>query len=128
MFKKIAFYTIVFTLVGTISFFVQSYLLPGMDMEYLSLLKKAYQFHFVFSLLLVILFEVLSITKKMVDQLGFIYMALLVFKIVLFATIFYPQLIGDELLPVFQRAMILIPILIFLTLEVYFVSKTIQKK
>lgn len=128
MLKKIVLYIIVFTLVGAISFFIQSALLGNPGNDFHLLLKKSYTFHFFFSLTLVLAFEFLSKVKKMIDQLGFIYIGLLVFKIVVFSAMFQRQLMGDELLPHFHRAMILIPILIFLTLEVIFVSKILRKK
>ena len=114
--------------VGTISFFTQTALLNEMGSDFLELLKKSYLFHFLFSLLLVIAFQILSNSQKVFEQLGFLYIGMLVFKIVVFTAIFFPQLMGDQPLSHFYRAMILIPIFIFLTLEVIFVSKILRKK
>ena len=55
-------------------------------------------------------------------------MGMLVFKIVFFAAMFFPQLMGDQPLPQFYRAMMLLPVFIFLTLEVIFVSKIMREK
>ncbi|PIB23409.1 DUF6168 family protein [Maribacter sp. 4G9] len=126
--KKIVLYIIVFTVVGAISFFAQTSLMGAVDSDFIPLLKKSYLFHFLFSLVLVISFLMLSNIQKFFEQLGFLYIGLLVFKIVFFTTMFFPQLMADQPLPHFYRAMILIPIFIFLTLEVIFVSKIIHKK
>ena len=126
--KKIVLYIIVFTLVGAISFFIHNTLLGNVDLSFRLLLEKAYVFHFLFSLVLVVVFDILSKVKKLVGQLGFLYVAMLVFKIVVFTAMFYPQLMGGQILPHFYRAMILVPIFIFLTLEVIFVSKIMHEK
>lgn len=128
LFKKLGLYIIVFTLVGTISFFIQTSLVRELGSDFLGLLEKSYLFHFLFSLCLVMTFQLLSRIQKIFEQLGFLYIGLLVFKIVVFTAIFLTQLMGDEPLPHFYRAMILIPIFIFLTLEVIFVSKIMHKK
>ncbi|KAA2219219.1 MULTISPECIES: DUF6168 family protein [Maribacter] len=127
MFRKILLYTIVFTMVGTISFLGQTVLMD-LETDFLQLLEQSYIFHFFFSLLLVIAFQILSKNQKVFEQLGFLYIGMLVFKIVVFTAMFFPQLMGDQPLPHFYRAMMLLPIIIFLTLEVIFVSKIMREK
>lgn len=117
-----------FTLVGAVSYFLHSLFFQDDGLEIKLLLQKTYLFHFLFSLLLVIGFEILSKQRKIFEQLGFIYIGLLVFKIVLFTAMLFPQLMGDQTLPRIYRAFILIPIFIFLSLEVFFVSKIMQRK
>lgn len=127
MFKKILLYTIVFTVVGTISFLAQTVMMD-LETDFLQLLEQSYIFHFFFSLLLVIAFQILSKNQKVFEQLGFLYIGMLVFKIVVFTAMFFPQLMGDQPLPHFYRVMMLLPIFIFLTLEVIFVSKIMREK
>lgn len=117
-----------FVLVGTTSYFIHLFLLGEINIDFQALLKKAYTFHFGFSLVLLTIFRVLARYNKLFEQLGFIYMALLVVKIVIFASLFYPQLLGDNLLPRFYRASLLIPVIVFLPLEVIFISKIMQGK
>ncbi len=128
MLKKIIIYTVVFLVVGTTSFFLQIYLLGDANTNFFSTLKKAYIFHFCFSLVLLMCFRVLANYDKLFQQLGFIYMGLLVIKIVVFASYFYPQLLGKDALPRFYRASLLIPVIVFLLLEVVFISKIMQGK
>ena len=95
---------------------------------FIPLLQKAYVFHFCFSLAMLIIFQWLARSNRVFDQLGFIYMGLLVFKIVVFTTLFYPQLLGEDLLTRSYRASLLIPVIVFLPLEVIFISKLMQGK
>ncbi|MFS4466292.1 DUF6168 family protein [Maribacter sp. 2210JD10-5] len=127
MFRKIILYVIVFTLVGTISYFIHSLFTRGQTILN-GLLFKAYLFHFAFSLLLVVAFKLLENMPKLFEQLGFIYLGALVFKIVVFAMMLYPQLFGDQLLPYPERASLLIPVFIFLMLEVFFIVKILRKQ
>ena len=113
-------------MVGTISFFGQMFLMD-LETDFLQLLERSYIFHFFFSLLLVITFQILSKNQKVFEQLGFLYIGMLVFKIVVFTAMFFPQLMGDQPLPHFYRAMMLLHIFIFLTLEVIFVSKIMRE-
>ncbi|WP_394370071.1 DUF6168 family protein [Zobellia roscoffensis] len=117
-----------FILVGATSFFLHQFLLTDNNLEFNELLQKAYIFHFVFSLSLIIAFHLLSKREKFFTQLGFIYMGLLVFKIVAYTALCYPQLMGDQYLPRFYRASLLIPVFVFLALEVFFVSKIMQRR
>lgn len=128
MLKKIGRYTVVFLLTGATSYFIHLFLLGETETGFIALLKKSYTFHFGFSLVLLIIFQVLARFYRLFEQLGFIYMALLVVKIVIFAGLFYPQLLGDNLLPRFYRASLLIPVIVFLPLEVIFISKLMQGK
>lgn len=127
MIKNILIILVVFIFVGTTSYFIHLYTLVDYG-TFKPLLKSAYLFHGFFSLGLLILFTILAQFKNFFDQLGFIYMGLLVFKIVIFASLFYPQLLGDNLLPQFYRASLLIPVIVFLPLEVIFISKLMRSK
>ncbi|MUH35098.1 hypothetical protein D9O36_04530 [Zobellia amurskyensis] len=117
-----------FILVGTASFFLHEFLLTDNNLGFNSLLKKAYIFHFIFSLSVIISFQLLSKNEKVFVQLGFIYIGLLVFKIAAYTAMCYPQLMGDQYLPRFYRASLLIPVFVFLGLEVFFVSKIMQRR
>ncbi|WP_432422804.1 DUF6168 family protein [Zobellia alginiliquefaciens] len=128
MIKQIVQYIVVFILVGATSFFLHQFLLTDDNLDFNELLQKAYIFHFVFSLSVIIAFQLLSKSEKVFVQLGFIYMGLLVFKIAAYTAMCYPQLMGDQYLPRFYRASLLIPVFVFLVLEVFFVSKIMQRR
>ncbi|SIS38009.1 hypothetical protein SAMN05421766_101222 [Zobellia uliginosa] len=128
MVKQLVQYIVVFILVGTASFFLHQFLLADDNLGFNTLLQKAYIFHFVFSLSVIIAFRLLSKSEKIFVQLGFVYIGLLVFKIAAYTAMCYPQLMGDEHLPRFYRASLLIPVFVFLCLEVFFVSKILQRE
>lgn len=128
MLKKIIIYIVVFLFVGTTSYFSHIFLLGEANTNFFSTLKEAYVFHFCFSLVLLICFRLFSKKEKLFEQLGFMYMGLLVFKIIVFVIYFYPQLLGEDALPRFYRASLLIPVIVFLLLEVIFISKIMQGK
>lgn len=128
MLKKILLYLVVFTMVGATSYFVHTTLLGREHFELKQLLYKAYLFHAIFSLSIIIAFQLLSNFDKVYAQLGFIYMGLLVFKIMVFTILFYPQLMGNQTVSRFYRASILIPVAIFLIMEVLFVTKILRRK
>ena len=117
-----------FLFVGTTSYFLHLSFLEEKDEFFIPFLQKAYIFHFSFSLILLISFSILAQFDKFFEQLGFIYMGLLVFKIVIFAVLFFPQLLGENLLSHFYRASLLIPVIVFLPLEVIFISKIMRGK
>jgi hypothetical protein len=113
---------------GTTSYFLQSLFLGEGDASLIPLLQKDYIFHFSFSLILLIFFQIFSNDEKIFAQLGFIYIGVLVFKIIVFAVVFYPQLLGENMLSRYYRASLLIPVIVFLPLEVIFISKLMQGK
>ncbi|WP_420828574.1 DUF6168 family protein [Maribacter huludaoensis] len=128
MLKNITLYIVVFTVVGATSYFLQNLALLDPPTYLGPLLIKAYTFHFLFSLTLVIIFLIASKNNSFFEQLGFIYMGVLVFKITIFAALFYPYLLGELIMPQIYRGGLLIPVIIFLFLEVFFISKIMRKK
>ncbi|MEP1015738.1 DUF6168 family protein, partial [Maribacter dokdonensis] len=71
MLKNIILYIVVFTVVGATSFFLQDQLLSNAEPYFIPLLKKAYTFHYVFSLVLVIIFFIAAKNNSFFQQLGF---------------------------------------------------------
>lgn len=128
MLKKIIIYIVVFVLTGATSYLLHIFLLGKGNEHFITNLQKAYFFHFLFSLVLLIGFEITARSDTFFQQLGFIYMGLLVLKILVFTIGFYPELLGDNMLPRFYRASLLIPVIVFLSLEVFFISKIMQVK
>ncbi|WP_425593894.1 DUF6168 family protein [Maribacter stanieri] len=128
MFKNIILYIVVFTVVGATSYFLQNFVLSTPPSYFGPLLIKAYSFHYLFSLTLVIVFLIASKNKSFFEQLGFIYMGMLVFKLTLVAAIFYPYLLGELVMPQLYRGLLMLPAIIFLFLEVFFISKIMGNK
>lgn len=91
-------------------------------------LQKVYLFHLGFSLLICFNFQLLSAVDKIFPQLGFIYLASLVIKIMVFAIIFYQSIFKQENLSQIARVSLLIPTVIFLSTEAFFVIKILNQK
>lgn len=121
-------YIVVFVLTGATSYLLHVFMLGDGNEPLLVNLQKAYFFHFLFSSVLVIAFEITARSDTFFQQLGFIYMGLLVLKILVFTIGFYPELLGDSLLPRYYRASLLIPVVVFLSLELFFISKIMKAK
>ncbi|SIQ05208.1 DUF6168 family protein [Maribacter ulvicola] len=128
MLKNILLYSVVFTAVGATSYFLQNLALLDPPSYFGPLLIKAYTFHFLFSLALVIIFLIASKNNSFFEQLGFVYMGALIFKITIFAALFFPYLLGELVMPQIYRGAMFIPVIIFLFLEVFFISKIMRKK
>ena len=126
--KTVLLYIVVFTFVGATSYFLHDFLLNDTDAGFNSLLEKAYLFHGIFSLSVIIAFRLTADFDSIFPQLGFIYIGSVVVKIMVFTMMFYPQLMGDQAISRFYRASLLVPIAIFLILEVLFVIKILHGK
>ncbi len=68
-----------------------------------------------------------SLKKSLQPQLGFIYLPTLFIKGILFFIIFQSSVFGLDVLSIVERLNLLIPLFLFLGLEVYFVVKIISK-
>ena len=91
-------------------------------------LRKVYLFHLGFSLLVCSNLQLISTVNKLSEQIGFIYLATLVLKIILFSIIFYQPIFKEENLVQSARISLLIPAIIFLLTEVIFVAKILNKR
>tara|TARA_R110000868_G_scaffold243187_1_gene499129 strand:+ start:951 stop:1262 length:312 start_codon:yes stop_codon:yes gene_type:complete len=90
-------------------------------------LKAVYLFHAIFSTVICVLFLFLAKTKKFKDQLGFIYLGTLFLKIIFFAIIFHNLIFNNLVLSTLERVSLLIPVVLFLSFEVLFVSKILKR-
>lgn len=123
------------TLLFLIIFIPLFYLSLNIHQNYLDILnvilpfslKKVYLFHLVFSLLVCLNFKIFSTVDNILPQLGFIYLVSLILKIILFALIFYQPIFKEENLFIEARISLIIPMALFLFIEVFFVLKIINK-
>lgn len=74
-----------------------------------------------------ILFEILSNVDSQKSQLGFIYLPTLFLKGLLFLIVFKSTIFNLETLTTAERFNLLIPLLLFLGLEVFFMIKILKK-
>ncbi|WP_430410825.1 DUF6168 family protein [Kordia sp.] len=125
--KEILVYMLVFGMVFFLGDFIHNYYIQNQEISLGFSLRNMYAFHAFFSLQLCIIFALLSNNKKINPQLGFIYLASFVLKIIAFCAIFYNPLFTVEKLSSIQRISLLIPMFIFLIIEVYFIIKIINR-
>lgn len=80
------------------------------------------------SLLLCIVFNILSQIKNTSQQLGFLYLFTLVIKVGCFALLFKNSVLALPNLTKIERLNMLIPLFVFLFLEIFFISRLLMDK
>lgn len=128
MIKKIAFYLLSFIVVFAIAFKTQSYVLETLNIELRYSLLKVHLFHCVLSFIICASFLFFSNNEKWASQLGYIYIFTFISKFLFFAVAFKESLFELENLSKTESLNLLIPLFLFLFLEVYFIAKILNKK
>ena len=128
MSKQLFFQFSIFFALYFTSFFLHEFTLEKLEIEIAFSLKKVYLFHLGFSLLICVNFTIFSTVDKIFQQLGFIYLATIFLKIVVFNVIFYNPIFSKENLDFASRISFFIPMIVFLSTEAVFVVKILNKK
>ncbi len=128
MIKNSIKYALIFSVLLLIGYRLHSYVLEDEDILLPFSLLNVYRFHAVVSLLICLVIEVFSRQQKYHDQLGFIYLGALVFKIVIFSIVFNGVLFTDQNLSKTESISLLIPLAIFLLTEVYFITQILKRE
>ena len=126
MAKNLITYILVFASVGVLSYLLHNNFIEEKNISLPFSLKKVYLFFVLFSLVICSLFKIGSVINKIKEQLGFIYLGTIIFKITVFAVIFYKSVFEVDLSNA-QRIALIIPMAIFLFIEVFFVAKILNK-
>ncbi|MAB48756.1 MAG: hypothetical protein CMC05_09010 [Flavobacteriaceae bacterium] len=126
MVKNLVTYILIFTIVGVSTYLLHNNFIEEKNISLPFSLKKVYLFFVLFSLVICFLFKVGSVINKIKEQLGFIYLGTIIFKIIVFAVIFYKSVFEVDLSNA-QRIALIIPMAIFLFIEVFFVAKILNK-
>jgi hypothetical protein len=128
MIKHIFIYFLIFSGIFFLGFSTHENYIDTQEVILPFSLQKVYVFHLGFSLLVCINFRLFSNVDKILSQLGFIYLVALFLKIVLFYALFYQSIFNKENLTQIARVSLIIPMLIFLLTEAFFVAKILNKK
>lgn len=128
MIKNIFLYTLVFFALYFFSHFLHQSFIEKQKIILPFSLQKVYLFHTGFSLLVCMNLVLFSNVNKIIDQLGFIYLGTILLKLVLFSLLFYSSTIINDSLAFSARISLLIPLIIFLLTEAFFVSKILKRK
>ncbi len=126
MVKNLVTYILIFAIVGVSTYLLHNNFIEEKNISLPFSLKKVYLFFVLFSLVICFLFKVGSVINKIKEQLGFIYLGTIIFKITVFVVIFYKSVFEVDLANA-QRIALIIPMAIFLFIEVFFVAKILNK-
>lgn len=128
MIKNLFLYTLVFFVLYFFSHFLHQSFIEKQKIILPFSLQKVYLFHTGFSLLVCMNLLLFSNVNKIIDQLGFIYLGTILLKLVLFSLLFYSSTIINDSLTFSAKISLLIPLIIFLLTEAFFVSKILKRK
>ncbi|RAJ17929.1 DUF6168 family protein [Olleya aquimaris] len=128
MIKKIIFFLLAFLVLFVATFVLHDYILNSNSIYLRFLLLPVYTFHFVFSFIISALFLLLSNSSKWQTQLGFLYIFALITKVLFFAIVFKDSIFNLDNLTRMESFNLLIPLFLFLFLEVYFIANILNKK
>ena len=117
----------VFMLSFFIVYLVHAYLIGCPSLFKDCMLLKPYLFLLSFLLVLILVFHFLAQIKKLKDQLGFIYLATLVLKLLLFVAVFQNYFFGDIAETKINKGHFLIPVFLGLGCEVFFLSQLLKR-
>lgn len=125
--KNFIIYLVVFGVFYVLGVYTHSCILENKGIKLVFSLQNIYLFHALFSLMVCVVFKILSKNHNILQQLGYIYLGTLFLKIIVFSILFYNPIFTTENLEKTQSISLLIPIAIFLSLEVFFIAKIISK-
>ncbi|TXD49913.1 DUF6168 family protein [Polaribacter sp. IC073] len=128
MIKRVLSILLVFIALYFVGVFIHTEILENIGITVPFSIKKLYQFHAGFSILVCINIVLLHTVNKLLEQLGFIYLGTMLIKIVLFSATFYQAIIKGENLATAAKLSLLVPTFIFLLTEVFFVVKIMNRK
>ncbi len=127
MTKKLVLYILISILILIIGYYIHTVVFSQFASKSSISLKKVYIFFGGFSSLLCLSFLLLYRRNKFKDQLGFLYLASVGLKIILFSIIFSKQIfIEDSSFPRQSALNLLIPIVLMLASEVFIISKLLN--
>ena len=126
--KDIFTYIVVFVVLFLIGFYTHQFLLENLSANLSFSLEKIYLFHAFFSGIICINLRVVSTVDKLFPQLGFIYLGILLIKLVLFSIFFYNPIFTRETFNLPEKGALTIPLFIFLLTETIFVLKILKLK
>ena len=127
MIKTFLVYTIAFIALFLVIHFSQNFILSQINKSVRFSLYDTNLFFAVSSLIICIHFIFFSNIEKLQPQLGFIYLPTLFIKGALFFIVFKSSIFSIEKLTTIEGLNLLIPFLLFLGLETYFITKILKE-
>lgn len=129
MTKSILSYILVGLILLAITFLAHSFVVNQNNINHPFSLFDVYLFQGSATIFICVVFEIINRkVKQLSDQLGFIYLGVMVLKIVIFCIVFKSVVFSDIQLTKIDSASLLIPIFIFLFFEVYVIAKILNRE
>lgn len=128
MLKKILLYFLTFGLLFFLGISTHSTILESQNINLNFSLFNVYLFHAVFSFFVCTILSIIALRDRWFDQLGFVYLAVLVIKIGAFYGVFYKSIFSLENLDKTDSVSLMIPVGVFLITEVFFIAKILNTK
>ncbi|MGB3605675.1 MAG: DUF6168 family protein [Psychroserpens sp.] len=128
MIKRTLIYTAAFAVLFGVLFFLQNAFLHQTEQRIRFNTLDTTLFLALASFIICIHFEIFSTFEKLRPQLGFIYLPTLFIKGILFFITFKSSVFALNDLTTFERLNLLIPLLLFLGLEVFFITEILKRK
>ncbi|TBN03897.1 hypothetical protein EYD45_07695 [Hyunsoonleella flava] len=125
--KQIRLYGILLALVSLFIYYLHVHVFVSISDKSPVPLDVIYLFNGAFSLLTCSTVLYLSNQQKYNDQIGFLYLASVVLKLVLFFLIFYRPIFKTDAFTNTESVNLLIPIILFLIIEVILIRKLLNK-
>ena len=127
MIKQNIIYFLSFVLLSLLGYCSHTSFLPSIASDSPMSVVGLYLFFTIFSFLLCTSLTYLQKTKKFREQLGFLYLFSVGLKIIIFCILFYSAIFSKESFTNRQSINLLIPMILMLILEVFFVCKLLNR-
>ncbi|MEC3906332.1 DUF6168 family protein [Tamlana sp. 2201CG12-4] len=127
MIKSIVVYSLSFAVLFFGSLLLHQFILDFQLISVRFQLTPVYIFFAIASFLICIVFKSFTFFKKTKEQLGFLYLFTLFLKIIVFTAIFYNSIIGLQDITKIESLNLLIPLFVFLALEVVFIAAILNQ-
>lgn len=128
MIKHFYIYLLSFTGLYFFAIALHEWILDINDIHIRYQLKYVYLFFAIISFLICVIFKIMTFIPKAKEQIGFFYLPSIFLKIVLFFMVFSDSIANLSNLSNSESLNLLIPLFIFLCLEVGFLSHLLKKK
>ena len=126
--KRIITYVIISATLFVLGYFIHHAVIENAAISLPYSLFSVYMFQAVATLFICVFCEIFSsISKRFLEQLGFIYLATMVLKIGLFCLVFNSIVFSDIILTKKESLSLLIPIFIYLVYEVIVITKILNR-
>lgn len=126
MLKSILLYSLCFGLLFLVGLYIHKSILFSSEKTLDFSLIHMYIFHAAFSFGICVVLLLLSKLPNLAPQLGFLYLGGFLLKFLAFAAVFRNLIIGESALSAVDTVSLLVPVAIFLGLEVYFLAKLLR--